>query len=112
MLEAYFLLILFTIFGSLGGFFFKRATLRSKDFRGIFFNYNTYIGFFLYFISAAINIYVLILLPYSIVLPCSAITYIWSLMLGNKFLMEYVGKFKVGGVILIIVGVILIVFGS
>lgn len=112
MLEAYFLLVLFTIFGSLGGFFFKRATLISKDFRSIFYNYNIYIGLFFYFISAAINIYVLMLLPYSIVLPCSAITYIWSLIIGNRFLMEYVGKLKVGGVIMIIVGVTLIVYGS
>lgn len=112
MLEAYILLIVFTVFGALGGFFLKRAVSAHVNLMSIFFNYNLYIGVFLYFISAVINIIVLMMLPYSVVLPCSAITYIWSLYLGSRFLQEHVTMLKIGGVTLVIIGVAIIMMSS
>lgn len=111
MIEAYVLLIIFTLFGSLGGFFLKRATSSSAKTRGLLTNWNLYAGFGFYFLSAVINIIVLQMLPYSVVLPCSAITYIWSLYLSRKFLMEKVGLTKIAGVGMIIFGTIIIAFG-
>jgi hypothetical protein len=109
MIIDYMLLILFTIFGALGSFFFKISANKSDNIVRILFNYNLYIGVALYIISAIINILVLLALPYTIVLPCSSITYIWSLYLSKTFLRENVGLLKLIGVAFISLGTIIIV---
>ena len=108
MIIDYILLILFTIFGALGSFFFKISVNKSYNTIQLLFNYNLYIGATFYIISAIINIVVLLALPYTIVLPCSSITYIWSLYLSKTFLNENVGLLKLIGVAFISLGTIVI----
>jgi len=108
MIIDYLLLILFTIFGALGSFFFKISANKSRNTIQLILNYTLYIGFSFYIISAIINILVLLALPYTIVLPCSSITYIWSLYLSKTFLNENIGLLKLIGVAFILLGTIVI----
>jgi drug/metabolite transporter (DMT)-like permease len=108
MLSGYLLLVLFTLLGALGAFFLKRATSRSATIPGTLRDSNLYIGGAFYFSSAVINIIVLQMLPYVVVLPCSSITYVWSLYLSRTFLKEYVGMAKIIGISSILFGVVLI----
>lgn len=108
MIIDYILLILFTIFGALGSFFFKISVNKSHNVIQLVFNYNLYIGILFYVISVIINILVLLALPYTIVLPCSSITYIWSLYLSKTLLRENVGMLKLIGVAFISLGTIII----
>ena len=77
-------------------------------FRSVFLNLNLYIGGILYVIAAVLNIVALKYLPYSIVLPLTAITYIWTIIISRLMLKEKVNKEKVIGIILIIIGAIFI----
>lgn len=104
MIIDYLLLILFTIFGALGSFFFKLSTKQSQDVIQLLRNYNIYLGITFYIISAIINIIVLLALPYTVVLPCSSITYIWSLYLSKTLLSEKVGLLKLAGIAFILLG--------
>ncbi len=69
---------------------------------------NLYAGISFYFLSTILNILVLKELPYTIVLPCSAITYVWGIYLSKAFLKERVGLAKVAGIVCILLGVAMI----
>lgn len=104
----YLLLILMTIMGAFGGFFFKKSTEKIKNIKDIFICLELYIGGTLYFLSALINIYLLKFLPYTIILPMTAITYIWTLLIAQKYLKEKITFYKKLGVLFIIIGAYLI----
>lgn len=107
MSSVYLLFPIMTLMGSLGGLFFKKGAT-NLDFKNIiksvFLNKNLYIGGVLYVISAVLNIIALKYLPYSIVLPLTAITYIWTIIISRLMLKEKVNKEKVIGIILILIG--------
>ena len=67
-----------------------------------------YIGGIIYVTAALLNIYVLKYLDYSTVLPLTAITYIWTMVISYKILKEKITNKKKIGVILIILGAIVI----
>lgn len=102
------LLLIMTLFGSLGGFFFKRCTSRGFKITK-YFIVNLGIGGVLYVAGALLNIWLLKLMPYTIVYPLTAITYIWTLIISYYFLSEKVNTRKVFGVLLIIIGACLLV---
>ncbi|MGL6167978.1 MAG: EamA family transporter [Fusobacteriaceae bacterium] len=104
----YLLLLVMTVLGAFGGFFFKKSTEKVKSINDIIKCKELYFGGFLYFVSALINIYILKYLPYIVVLPLTGITYIWTLMISYKFLNEKITKNKKIGVFLIIIGALLI----
>ncbi len=54
--------------------------------------------------GSSFNVYVLTLLPYSIVFPLTSITYIWTLTFGYFLIKEKVTTKQVIGCILLIVG--------
>jgi len=108
MIISFLLLILFTILGALGSFFFKKASIRATNSIFQFLNRFILLGIFFYVASAILNIIVLLELPYTVVLPCSSITYIWSLYLSKTYLKENVGVLKIMGVIFIFLGAALI----
>lgn len=105
----YTLLVTMTIFGSFGGYFFKRASNKRAVGKSVLKCIDLYIGGSLYFFSAVINIYLLKFLPYTIVLPLTSITYIWTLLVSYKLLKEKISNLKRIGVGLIIIGAFLIV---
>ncbi len=104
---CYVILIIMTIIGSFASYFLKKASGTSNFFMMLK-NINLYLGGFLYLLSAILNIYVLKYLDYSVVLPLTSITYIWTMFLSYKLLNEKISKNKLIGVFMIFTGAILI----
>ncbi len=94
-----------TLMGSAASIFFKRAT-GSDGFFKMLSNINLYIGGFLYVAAAGLNIYVLKSLDYSVVLPLSSVTYIWTMLLSYMILKEKITKRKMLGVLCIVAGAV------
>jgi drug/metabolite transporter (DMT)-like permease len=93
-----------TMLGALGGFFFKKSSADSSYVIAIVKSKKLYIGCLLYTASAFINIWVLKYMPYSVVMPMTAITYIWTMMLSHFVLKEKITVKKMIGIASIIVG--------
>lgn len=96
-----------TLLGSLASLFLKRASLQNSLWT-IIKSVDLYIGGVLYLIAAVLNIYVLKYLDYSIVLPLTSITYIWTMILAYIILKENISRKKLGGIFLILLGAICI----
>lgn len=107
MILHYVLLLIMTLLGSVASLFLKKAS-GSNGFLDMLKNYNLYLGGGLYFLSAVLNIWVLRYLAYSIVLPLTSITYIWTMVLSYLILKEKITKRKIGGVLLILLGAIFV----
>lgn len=102
----YFILVVFmTFIGSVASLFLKKAS-GSDSIIKLLANKNLYIGGILYVSSALINIYVLKFLDYSVVLPLTSITYIWTMFFSYIILKERITNKKILGVICIIIGAI------
>ena len=107
LLMYYLILIIMTLIGAIASLYLKKAS-NSEGMFNIIKNINLYIGGILYLISAILNIYILKFLDYSIVLPLTSVTYIWTMILSYFKLNEKINKKKIIGVILIIIGAILV----
>lgn len=94
-----------TLLGSAASLFLKKAS-SSDGIVGTLKNINLYIGGALYLASAVVNIIVLKKMDYSIVLPLTSITYIWTMVLSYIILKETITKKKLGGVFLILIGAV------
>lgn len=103
----YLMLLVGTLLGAFGGFYLKKSTAK-EGVIGIVLSPFLYIGGFSYLISAILNIIVLKYLPYSVVLPLTSITYIWSIVIAHYLLNEKITKIKIYGIIFIIIGAIFI----
>lgn len=103
----YTLLIIMTLMGAFAALFLKKAS-NFKDIKALIFDINIYIGGILYFLSALINIYILHFLDYSIVLPFTSITYIWTMIISYYIFKEKISRKKIIGISLVLVGVMLI----
>lgn len=104
----YFLcLLVMTLLGSVASLFLKKASGTDGIFAMIK-NINLYIGGFLYLASAVMNIWVLHYLDYSVVLPLTSLTYIWTMILSYLVLREKISKKKIVGIILILIGAVLV----
>lgn len=103
----YLMLLVGTLLGAFGGFYLKKSTAK-EGVIGIVLSPFLYIGGFSYLISAILNIIVLKYLSYSVVLPLTSITYIWSIVIAHYFLNEKITKIKIYGIIFIIIGAIFI----
>ncbi|MBC7766184.1 MAG: EamA family transporter [Hyphomonadaceae bacterium] len=106
-LICYAILIVMTIMGSFASLFLKKAS-SSQSVKAMILNVNIYLGGGLYFLSALLNIYVLKYLDYTIVLPLTSITYIWTLILSYVVLKEKISVKKMLCVFGIIVGAALV----
>ena len=73
-------LLVMTLLGSVASLFLKRAS-GEAGIIAMLKNINLYVGGFLYLLSAVINIWVLKWLDYSVVLPLTSLTYIWTMVL-------------------------------
>lgn len=100
-------IIFMTMLGSLGGFFFKKSTGSESMFATLKNKY-LYIGGILYVVAALINVWVLKFLDYSVVMPMTAITYIWTLIVARVALKEKLTGKKVIGILAIITGALFI----
>ena len=106
-MTPYIIMILVTFLGAGGSLYLKRAS-GSQGVFSLIKNYNFYIGGGLYFSSAVLNIVVLKYLDYSVVLPMTSLTYIWTLFLSAKILGESITKKKIVGVFLIALGSLIV----
>ena len=96
-----------TLTASFASFFLKKSTYNRVILNIITSKY-LYIGGFLYVIVAFFNIWILKLLPYSIVVPLGSITYIWTMIIARFFLKEKIDTRKIIGISLILAGVVCI----
>jgi drug/metabolite transporter (DMT)-like permease len=93
-----FVLIIMTLLGSLGGVLFKLHSVRRKQLY-LFFGALSY-GF-----GALLNIYLLRSLPYTVVMPANALTFLWTLLFAKWFFRERIGATKIAGIICIGAGI-------
>ena len=112
MIKYLLIVVLMTMLGALGAYFFKLGSARMKGLFSLFKIKDIYIGVFFYVSAALLNVYVLIYLPYSIVLPFTAISYIWSTFIASLFLKEKITSHKVIGLCLIVFGAVLLGIAS
>ena len=107
MVIYYIVLLIMTMFGSVASLFLKKAS-GSNGLINMLKNINLYIGGFLYVSSAVLNIWLLKILDYSVILPLTSLTYIWTMVLSYFILKEKITVKKIAGVCLILVGAIII----
>ncbi len=101
-------LIGMTFMGSVASLFLKRAS-GSDGIRNMILNPYFYIGGMLYFLSAVLNIWILHFLDYSVVLPLTSLTYVWTMISSYLVLKEKITWKKIVGVLLVFVGAIIVV---
>lgn len=99
----YAILPVMTLMGAMASFFFKKAA-PSGGLLALMKNVYFYLGGGLYFLAAVLNIIVLRHLDYSIVLPLTSITYVWTMVIAYFALHEKITLKKIAGVVLIFVG--------
>ena len=102
----YIIIIVMTIIGSVASFYLKKSSSVS-DTRNIIFNKCIYIG--LYFLASLLNIFVLRHLDYSVVLPLTSITYIWTMIISRYKLNEIITIKKIIGIGAILIGAVCVV---
>ena len=107
----YSLLILMTGCGAIGAFLLKLASDKIDSLKKIFITKELYIGGIFYVIGALLNIYLLGIIPYSIIMPLNALTYIWTFLLGIFILKEKVNKNKLISMGFICIGIIFLASG-
>ncbi len=91
-----------TWFGALGGFSLKRGmTARAGGLKSLLANRWLYAGAFFYGASTLLNIWVLTHRPYTVVLPLTAVTYVWTMLLARYALGEHITIQKIAGLIVI-----------
>lgn len=105
MIIYFIVLLVMTLLGATASLFLKRAS-GIDGFISLIKNINLYIGGSLYLASAVLNIFILKYLDYSVVLPLTSLTYIWTMVLSYMILKEKITKKKIVGVVLILVGAI------
>ena len=96
--------------GAFASYCFKSATTRLEVFKISLLVREKFlwIGGMLYLVSAVNNIFLLGYLDYSVLLPMSSITYIWTMLVAYKLLGEKITARKIVGVVAIICGVTLL----
>ena len=105
-----FMVLISSFVGAIGAFFLKRAStyLNIKTF---FKSKNLIIGLILYSVSSIIFIIALKYGELTLLYPLVSTTYIWTLIISNKFLGEKIHKKNWLGILIIIIGVWLITKG-
>jgi drug/metabolite transporter (DMT)-like permease len=96
--------------GAFASYFFKNAStaLPSFGIASLLRERALWIGGLLYLAAAVNNIFLLGYLDYSILLPMSSITYIWTMVIAGRLLGEKITIRKIAGVAAIICGAALL----
>ena len=107
---CYFFLLLMTMLGAVASLLLKRAS-GAECVWMLVTNVNLYIGGGLYVIATLLNIFVLRYLDYTVVLPLTSFTYVWTMVVSYLALHEKITKKKMLGVCLIVVGAVFVANG-
>ena len=103
MIKFYIILLLMTYIGSIASFYLKKSS-SNFNIKHLFTNKYLYMGGILYLMCAFLNIFILKYLDYSVVLPLTSITYIWTLIISNRLLREKITIKKTVGILMIFIG--------
>lgn len=106
-MQYYLILLIMTMIGACASFCLKKAS-SSQGIQELITAPMLYLGGFLYLVSAFMNIFILKYLDYSIVLPLTSITYVWTFLLSFFYLKESITKKKAYGIGLIVLGSIIL----
>ncbi len=106
-MQYYVILLFMTIIGSCASFYLKKAS-GAKKLQELIFLPALYVGGGFYLLAACLNIFILRFLDYSVVLPLTSITYIWTFFLSYFFLNESITKRKMCGIGFIVIGSIIL----
>jgi len=109
MIKIILALLMMGFSASIASFFLKKSTAQGLVITKLLQSPCLYLGGFLYVFSALLNIYLLKVLPYSVVVPLGALTYVWTLLISHRFLGERITRYKVIGIAFILLGVSLVV---
>ena len=101
--------ILMTMLGAVGSLGLKKGASSVRGLFRLVLNPWFVGGGFLYFVSALLDIWLLKYIPYVIVLPLTALTYCWSMVLAALVLKERATKTKLFGLALLLGGMVLLV---
>lgn len=107
-------MLISTCIGSVGSIFLKKGAehfhirLNFKGIINIFKNWKIILGLVLYALSTVAFIYLLRFEELSMLYPITSISYIFITIFSAIFLKEHINKYKVLGVILIVVGVVFV----
>ena len=107
MILYFIILIFMTMLGAVASLFLKKAS-GADNIPAMLKNGNLYLGGALYLLSAVLNIYVLKFLDYSVVLPLTSLTYIWTMLLSYGILKERLTGKKIAGTCLILIGALFV----
>ena len=99
-------LLVMTLIGATASLFLKKAS-NSSGLIVLIKNINLYIGICLYGTAALLNVWILRYWDYSVVLPLTSLTYVWTMVLSYIILKEKISKRKIVGVILVLIGAVL-----
>lgn len=110
MLKIIFIVLSMTLFGALGSLFLKKAADSMKSVMSLLLNFNFYIGVVLFCLGALINIVGLRYVPYSILFPIKSLAYVWTIIIAKIFLKEKLTKYKLLGMSILILGVLILSF--
>lgn len=87
------LIISMTLCGALGGTFFKKSSSKSNKINGYLI-----LGMCLYGMGSILNIILLKYIQLTILLPCNAITYIWTTLIAKYIFNENITKYNLLGI--------------
>ncbi|MBR2271219.1 MAG: EamA family transporter [Fibrobacter sp.] len=104
----YLALVLMTLLGAVASLLLKKACV-NLDLRHVYRNGWFFGGGGLYFVTALMNIALLKYLDYSVVLPFTSLTYVWSALLSVSFLKERISRKQKIGLALIVLGAFMLV---
>lgn len=106
MISDFFLILLMTISGAFAAYSLKRSS--GGTLLQIFCSVWFFAGGGLYLCAACLNILALKRMDYSIVLPLSSITYIWTAIISWTLLKENITKKMILGITFIVSGAVCI----
>lgn len=101
------LLLAMTWMGTIASVFFKKAS-GAGGLKALITDKYLWTGGLIYVGAAVLNIIVLRYLDYSVVLPLTSITYIWTMLVSFLVLKEHISVKQIIGVSLIVLGAVLI----
>ena len=109
ILLSFLLVFLASILGAFGALYLKKASSKFRISSQIK-NINLIIGLFFYGFSTLIFLFALKFGELSIIYPLVSLTYVWVVLLSYFKLHESLNKFKIIGILLIVLGVSLIAY--
>ena len=107
-LIAIILAIISTLIVAPGPIFLKKASSDIRFDLNVLINKNIWIGFFFYFVGISLSLVALKMSKLSVIGPILGMVYVWVSIISIKYLKEKVNIWKVAGISLVIIGVIMV----